>query len=214
MRNLIVLLFLMLGNISIAQNSASSNTTSPLAAYSSEWNQPQYRLCNTAAKANYMSEKEKTVIYVLNLARTYPALFAKTVIAQYPSLSGNNELAKDQFYYQSLLTTLQQMAPLPMMTDNEKCYQSALCHALLSGKTGYVGHNRNSEECDKKKYFYGECCDYGSNDPVEIIIHLLIDKDIVSLGHRKILLGKYTSVGISIQPHTDYRFNTVLDFYY
>ena len=214
MRNLIVLLFLMLGNISIAQNSASSNTTSPLAAYSSEWNQPKYRLCNTAAKANYMSEKEKTVIYVLNLARTYPALFAKTVIAQYPSLSGNNELAKDQFYYQSLLTTLQQMAPLPMMTDNEKCYQSALCHALLSGKTGYVGHNRNSEECERKKYFYGECCDYGSNDPVEIIIHLLIDKDITSLGHRKILLGKYTSAGVSIQPHTDYRFNTVLDFYF
>ena len=69
-------------------------------------------------------------------------------------------------------------------------------------------------KCDKKKYFYGECCDYGSNDPVEIIITLLIDKDITSLGHRKILLGKYTSVGISIQPHSSYRFNTVLDFYF
>ena len=44
--------------------------------------------------------------------------------------------------------------------------------------------------------------------------NLLIDKDIASLGHRKILLGKYTSAGVSIQPHTDYRFNTVLDFYY
>ena len=202
------------GNISLAQNNSTSFTSSPLAAYSSEWNQPQYRLCNTAAKANYMSEKEKAVIYVLNLVRTYPALFAKTVIAQYPSLSGNDDLGKDQIYYQSLLTTLQQMAPLPMMTDNEKCYQSALCHASLSGKTGYVGHKRNSEECEKKKYFYGECCDYGSNNPVEIIITLLIDKDISSLGHRKILLGKYTSAGISIQPHTTYHFNTVLDFYF
>ena len=54
----------------------------------------------------------------------------------------------------------------------------------------------------------------GSNNPVEIIIHLLIDKDIASLGHRKILLGKYTSAGVSIQPHAEYRFNTVLDFYY
>jgi len=214
MRNLILLFCLIGGNISLAQNNSTSFNTSPLAAYSSEWNQPQYRLCNTAAKANYMSDKEKTVIYVLNLVRTYPALFAKTVIAQYPSLSGNDDLEKDQIYYQSLLTTLQQMAPLPMMTDNEKCYQSALCHASLSGKTGYVGHKRNSEECEKKKYFYGECCDYGSNNPVEIIIHLLIDKDIASLGHRKILLGKYTSAGVSIQPHTDYRFNTVLDFYY
>ena len=214
MRNLILLFCLIGGNISLAQNNSTSFTSSPLAAYSSEWNQPQYRLCNTASKANYMSEKEKTVIYVLNLVRSYPALFAKTVIAQYPSLSGNDDLGKDQIYYQSLLTTLQQMAPLPMMTDNEKCYQSALCHALLSGKTGYVGHNRNSEECEKKKYFYGECCDYGSNNPVEIIITLLIDKDIASLGHRKILLGKYTSAGVSIQPHTTYRFNTVLDFYF
>jgi uncharacterized protein YkwD len=214
MRNLLLLLSLIWANVSIAQNSSTSTTTSPLAVYSSEWNQPQYRLCNIAAKANYMSEKEKTVIYVLNLVRAYPALFAKTVIAQYPKLSGNDELAKDQIYYQSLLATLQQMAPLAMMTDNEKCYQSALCHSLLSGKTGYVGHNRNSEECEKKKYFYGECCDYGSNDPVEIIITLLIDKDIASLGHRKILLGKYTSAGVSIQPHTTYRFNTVLDFYF
>ena len=214
MRNLILLFCLIGGNISLAQNNSTSFTSSPLAAYSSEWNQPQYRLCNTASKANYMSEKEKTVIYVLNLVRSYPALFAKTVIAQYPSLSGNDDLGKDQIYYQSLLTTLQQMAPLPMMTDNEKCYQSALCHASLSGKTGYVGHKRNSEECEKKKYFYGECCDYGSNNPVEIIITLLIDKDIASLGHRKILLGKYTSAGVSIQPHTTYRFNTVLDFYF
>lgn len=214
MRNLILLFCLIGGNISLAQNNSTSFTSSPLAAYSSEWNQPQYRLCNTASKANYMSEKEKTVIYVLNLVRSYPALFAKTVIAQYPSLSGNDDLGKDQIYYQSLLTTLQQMAPLPMMTDNEKCYQSALCHSLLSGKTGYVGHKRNSEECEKKKYFYGECCDYGSNNPVEIIITLLIDKDIASLGHRKILLGKYTSAGVSIQPHTTYRFNTVLDFYF
>lgn len=214
MRNLLLLLSLIWTNVSIAQNSSTSLNASPLAAYSIEWNQLKYRLCNTAAKANYMSEKEKTVIYVLNLVRTYPAFFAKTVIAQYPSLSGNDELAKDQFYYQSLLTTLQQMDPLPMIIDNEKCYQSALCHALLSGKTGYVGHKRNSEECEKKKYFHGECCDYGSNDPVEIIIHLLVDKDIASLGHRKILLGKYTSAGVSIQPHIDYRFNTVLDFYY
>jgi hypothetical protein len=146
MRNLIVILFLILGNVSISQNTASS-TISPLATYSSEWNQPQYRLCNTAAKANYMSEKEKTVIYVLNLVRTYPALFAKTVIAQYPSLSGNYELAKDQFYYQSLLTTLQQMAPLPMMTDNEKCYQSALCHALLSGKNLDIKYSYTSFGC-------------------------------------------------------------------
>jgi hypothetical protein len=32
---------------------------SPLAVYSSEWNQPRYNVCNTAQKIKYMSVKEK-----------------------------------------------------------------------------------------------------------------------------------------------------------
>lgn len=213
MRNFLVLLCLIIVNGSTAQNSSSPAPVSPLAAYSSEWNKPEYRLCNTASKAVYMSEKEKMVIYVLNLVRVNPALFAKTVVAQYPALSGKDELTKDP-YYQSLLTTLQALSPLPLLADNEKCYQSAYCHAVQSGKTGYVGHNRQTAECENKKYFFGECCDYGNDNPVEIILTLLIDKDIASLGHRKILLGKYTSAGVSIQPHKTYRYNTVLDFYH
>jgi uncharacterized protein YkwD len=209
-----VLVSLLIVNISIAQNTSPSAPASPFSSYSSEWNKPEYRLCNTAAKVAYMSEKEKTVIYVINLVRAYPVLFAKTVLAQYPALSGKEELTKDQYYYQSLLTTLLAMDPLPLLTDNEKCYQSAACHAKLSGITGYIGHNRNSDECQKKKYFLGECCQYGNDEPLEIILSLLIDKDVPSLGHRKILLGKYTSAGVSIQPHKTYRFNTVLDFYY
>ena len=214
MRNVMVLISLLIVNGCIAQNTSPSAPASPLASYSTEWNKPEYRLCNTAAKVAYMSEKEKLVIYVINLVRTYPVLFAKTVLAQYPALSGKEELTKDQYYYQSLLTTLLAMDPLPLLTDNEKCYQSAACHAKLSGITGYIGHNRNSDECQKKKYFLGECCQYGNDEPVEIILSLLIDKDVPSLGHRKILLGKYTSAGVSIQPHKTYRFNTVLDFYY
>lgn len=214
MRNVMVLISLLIVNGCIAQNTSPSAPASPLASYSSEWNKPEYRLCNTAAKVVYMSEKEKLVIYVINLVRAYPVLFAKTVLAQYPALSGKEELTKDQYYYQSLLTTLLAMNSLPLLTDNEKCYQSAACHAILSGKTGYVGHNRNSAECENKKYFFGECCDYGNDDPVEIVLSLLIDKDVPSLGHRKILLGKYTSAGVSIQPHKTYRFNTVIDFYY
>ena len=214
MRNVMVLFSLIIVNGSIAQNTLLPAPTSPLASYSIEWNKPEYLLCNTASKVTYMSEKEKTVIYVINLVRAYPVLFAKTVLAQYPALSGKDELTKDQYYYQSLLTTLLTMDTLPLLTDNEKCYQSAACHAMLSGKTGYIGHNRNSAECENKKYFFGECCDYGNDDPVEIILSLLIDKDVPSLGHRKILLGKYNSAGVSIQPHKTYRFNAVLDFYY
>jgi hypothetical protein len=48
---------------------------------------------------------------------------------------------------------------------------------------------------------------------LEIVLQLLIDEDVPSLGHRRILLEKYQTIGVSIQPHSHYGFNAVLDFH-
>jgi uncharacterized protein YkwD len=59
----------------------------------------------------------------------------------------------------------------------------------------------------------GECCYYGVEDAFDIIVDLLIDQGVSSLGHRKICLSpSYTELGVSIQPHKTYSSNTVLDF--
>jgi len=200
-------LFAQTGNI-------TTSTVSPLAQYSNEWNNIKYSKCNTAANASYMSNSEKEIIYILNLIRTYPALFAKTVLKKYPALSGNDHLADDTYYFKSLLDELLTMEAKQMLYPDNACFLSARSHALQSGITGYVGHERKSQESKLKKYYRGECCDYGRKDPLDIVLSLLIDEGIPSLGHRIVCLSDYAKIGVSIQPHKRYGTNAVLDFYY
>jgi hypothetical protein len=77
-----------------------------------------------------------------------------------------------------------------------------------------VGHERKTQDSKLKKHYYGECCDYGHNDALEIVLSLLIDEGIPSLGHRDVCLSNYVKLGVAIQPHKRYGTNTVLDFYY
>lgn len=187
---------------------------SPLASYSNVWNDAKFSKCNTAVNAAYLSKDEKDVIYILNLIRAYPALFVKTVLKNYPSVSGNGYLAEDTFYFISLVKTLEKMEPVNLLIPDKDCFESAKCHAYNSGITGYVGHDRKKNDCKTKKHFHGECCDYGHSDPLDIVLSLLIDEGIPSLGHRMLCLSSFAKVGVSIQPHTRYGRNAVLDFYY
>jgi hypothetical protein len=189
---------------------AKPGASSPLAPFSKEWNDPKYLKCNTATKVSYMDTKEKEVIYILNLLRANPKLFANTVVQKYPDRSGQKYLRKTR-EYKSLLSTLQKMEPLPLLYPDAAGYSSAQCHANSSGKRGYVGHERN-QSCKSKKLFDGECCDYGHNEALDIVLALLIDERVPSLTHRKICLGLYNKIGVSIQPHKKYRYNAVLDF--
>jgi hypothetical protein len=178
---------------------------SPLAGYSSEWNEAKYLKCNTASRVNYMTDAEKEVVYILNLARMNPSLFANTVLKKYPSSHTK--------YYTSLMDTLLLLKPVNLLIPDSKCFESARCHATNSGAQGYVGHNRGTDECKNKKYFSGECCDYGHNKPLDIVMSLLIDEGVSSLGHREICLDSYKKLGVSIQFHNLYRYTAVLDFY-
>lgn len=186
---------------------------SPLAAYSAEWNQPKYLKCNTASRTKYMSAAEKQIIYILNMARMNPTLFANTVVKQYPDKERHPYL-KTNSYYISLLDTLPKIKTLPLLQPDSLCFVSARCHALYAGAEGYVGHERTTDECRKKEYFDGECCHYGYSDPLEIVLALLIDEDVPSLGHRRILLGQYKKAGVSLQKHLSYNYNTVIDVAY
>jgi hypothetical protein len=215
MKYFFTFVFLHASLLLFSQNSnMAAGAVSPLALYSSEWNNIKYSKCNTAVDAPYLRKSEKDVIYILNLIRSYPALFAKTVLKKYPDLSGNGYLADDTYYFKSLLDTLLSLEPMQMLYPDKTCFISAKSHAYQSGITGYVGHERKAPDSKLKKHYYGECCDYGHEDALEIVLSLLIDEGIPSLGHRDICLSNYTKLGVSIQPHKRYSTNTVLDFYY
>lgn len=201
---------------SLSAQQAIAPTTisiSPLAEFSAEWNKPEYEQCNTAADEKFMNTKEKEVIYIINLVRSNPQLFANTVLTKYSELIGKEAMLNDKYYYQSLLNTLRKMEQQTLLYADEKCYASAACHAQKSGLSGYTGHARSGTDCKAKKYYLGECCDYGNKDPLYIVLSLLIDEGMPSLGHRTILLGDYENIGVSIRKHKTYRYNAVLDFY-
>lgn len=191
----------------------SNINASPLAIYSTEWNEKQYTICNTASGVSYLSGKEKDVIYIINLVRHYPLLFCKTVLIKYPAVAGKDYLFNNKHYFQSLVKELNVLKPMSLLTPDNLCYVSAVCHAKTAGKSGYTGHERISKACRDNEYYLGECCSYGYNNPLDIVLQLLIDEDVPSLGHRRILLGNYQTVGVSILPHKAYSFNAVIDFH-
>jgi hypothetical protein len=213
---LFILLFVFQQSITAQNNNNTSSlnssiTLNPLAKFSNQWNKLEYNNCNTAKDLKYLSSIERDVIWILNMARLNPVLFLNSVLLNPKSEVFKTPKARS-FYYNSLVEDLKILTPnqTPFSPDSN-LFVTAKCHAYESGKTGYVGHDRKKNTCLSD--FYGECCYYGMDDPFIIVISLLIDEKIRSLGHRKIMLSKdYTLIGVSLQPHSSYKTNTVLDF--
>ena len=183
----------------------------PLVTYSAKWKEDKYSNCNTAANTLYLSESEKEIIWILNLIRQNPKLAVESLLLN-PKSPFYVQPSKRNHYYKSLVSTLNKIKPNsnPLFVDSA-AFVSAQCHAISSGRTGYVGHERKKNECEID--FYGECCDYGHDNPLAIVMALLLDYDVPSLGHRDICLSTdYTLIGTSIQPHKTYGYNAVLDF--
>jgi len=193
------------------QDGGRVKDNSPLAVFSPEWNDLRFEKCYTARSTNYLTTEEKDVIHILNLVRTDPKLFERTVLQNYPAYVKRLNL-NNVPEFSSLVKTLKTMEAAAILTPDEKCFESAKCHAISSGKKGYVGHNRLTSQCKDSKHFGAECCNYGHSKALDIVISLLIDQGVPSLGHREICLGNYSRIGVSIQPHEGYGYNSVLDF--
>ena len=185
---------------------------SPLSNFSEEWNDPKYQGCNTATTVGYMSDEEKKIIYILNLARAYPKLFCKTVLEQYPEYIDRPELSGISSF-KSLVNMMNVMKPMKPLQPDLNCYNSAQCHAYNSGLVPYDGHER-TDNCLASKYYNGECCDYNNDKALDIIMSLIIDEGVESLEHRKTCFTAYKTIGVSIQPHKTWDTNAVLDFHY
>jgi hypothetical protein len=182
---------------------AKPYTESVLLASYSQGQKDSYMVMKNAKviPCKFMTKKEMEVIQYLNVARMYPLWFIKFANLKHPKTANEISLVNLLKTMKGISTTLQVDSLL---------FESAKCHAVSSGLQGYVGHERIGK-C--KSYFWGECCDYGNEDALEIIKALLIDEGVPNLGHRIICLNaNYQKVGVSIQPHTLYRVNAVLDF--
>ena len=160
---------------------------------------------NSAAKISWMSEYDREVLYWLNVARLDPpGFFKRFILKEYTANPSNS-------YLSSLMSTMYGMKPVSALLPDKSLYDAAMCHAKSSGAKGYVGHARNNTAC--KKIYTGECCSYGSESSLAVVIQLLVDEGVPSLGHRILCLGDgFTLAGIASAPHTRYGTNTVIDF--
>jgi hypothetical protein len=197
----------------VQANSSIDSSVNPLASFSPLWNAKTYNACNTAENVSYMTANEKQVIWILNMVRLNPKLFLTTVLLNPKNKKFQKKESRNR-YFKSLIEDLKIQQPNnDFLTPDSLMYASAYCHAYQSGQVGYIGHDRSFSGCQSS--FYGECCEYGNEEPIYMLLNLLIDEGISSLGHRKVCLKQeFQSVGVSMQPHKGYGINTVLDFNY
>lgn len=173
------------------------------------WSQSELNAANTAAKISGLSHEEKETIKYVNLARMYPQKFAMLEVKDYFGGEGYGNYLQNSPYRQSLMKDLGAMSPVEPVYFLQEMQNLASCFARESGSRGVIGHTRIN--CSKG--YNGECCSYGHATAREIVLQLLIDHDVPSLGHRKICLNpRYLSIGVSIAPHTKYDNCAVLDF--
>lgn len=177
--------------------------------FSQGWTYEELSKANTALNVSLLTYEEKEAIKYLNLARLYPQKFADVEVKNYLGPVKYGDYLKTSGYKQSLLSELQYKMPVGPLYFDEGMYSLAACFAKESGLNGKVGHNRVA--CTGG--FEGECCSYGHEQGRDIVLQLLIDHDVPSLGHRKICLDDaYNKVGLSIQSHKIYGSCCVVDF--
>jgi uncharacterized protein YkwD len=184
----------------------------PLLAQKKNWDPAVLKKANTARDAEYLSKEEKAVIYYLNLVRLDPKLFAETYLKKYLDSTGDNNT-----YTKSLIKTLPLVKPMDVLMPGQELCSFSKAYAIKSGKENTVGHGNFNQRIKviKNQYngYLAENCDYGNKKAFDIVMSLLIDEDIPSLGHRKNILNpKYRFVGVSIKPHKGYEWNCVIDF--
>jgi len=161
---------------------------------------------DTARDASYLSQAEKAVIYEMNKVRANPAKYAEKYIP-----------AEEKECFDAL--TKAEAAPI--LKPEKGLYLAAKEHTddqSVSGKTGHEGGDGSTPFTRMKKYgggytTAGENIAYGDEAARDIIVNLLIDKDVPSRGHRVNIMNKrFNQTAVSIAKHPEYGFMCVIDY--
>lgn len=169
------------------------------------------------AHGQNIRHEEKRLLELINDLRANPQAFLQKTARPY--LIDNAIDSVQNRYAASLLMELKKQKPLPSLHKNMILTNRAQAFAVDMGKTGSVGHysKRLGDMSQRlvlvRSDIKGENCDYGHSDALDILMSLLIDEGVPSLGHRKNLLDpRFTRIGVAIEPHRKYTWNCVMDF--
>lgn len=186
-----------------------------------KWTTNELKAASTYRGLEYLSDIDTAVLFYCNLARINPKLFRDTYLNEYCQNDSLREfprkLAKSS-YFKSLWKELSSLKKAEPLLPQKDLSEIASKHAETMGKMGKVGHDNYDKRFKSVNSKYnpnGENCDYGSNDPMEIVMDLLIDEGVSSHGHRKNILSKnFNCYGGALKEHSKYTYNYVMDFGY
>lgn len=164
---------------------------------------------NTCATNAALSKEEKNVILYINLARLYPKQFAKVYVAKYDIKATGFDYGKAyETDRAALIKRLNETKPMQALVFSQDLEDLATCWAKESGTLGKVGHNR--VKCPAS--YNGECCSYGFQKGIDIVMQLLVDYNVQGYGHRELLLApRFKEVGVKNGAHKTYKFTSVID---
>lgn len=156
---------------------------------------------------------EMAILAEVNLARSNPRSYFDNYIAP-------QESAFSSSYFKSCKTDMYRAGNLASLSYKEGLYKVAKAHVLTQGQTTKTGHNRTNGKSWQQTingygtYSYaGENISYGITNARGIVIQLLVDDGVSSLGHRKNMLSTdFDSVGVAYGKHSAYRAMCVMDF--
>lgn len=180
------------------------------------WTESDMKKANTAVNTS-LSQEEKNVFLYTNLSRLNGKLFGDTYLKAY--LEKND---CDDENIESLYEDLSKIKDLPMLYPAAGLCNAAKAHVDDQGPTGAIGHNSSDgTSFGNRVHSYFNCngiaenASYGTYTGKDIVMVLLLDEGVPSLGHRKnILNGSYHSLGTSIGNHSAYGTMCVMDFAY
>lgn len=179
--------------------------TQNLAEFSAE----VLKKANTAESISKLNEEEKKIIFYMNLVRLEPQQFLNSILTPYIK---ENEISKNS-YYNSLVRDLKNAKSTSALVFTDDLHSVATEFAKDLSKSGKVGHVNSkgqgfgvrSKALMASYSTLAENCQFGYDSALDIVIDLLIDDGVPSLGHRKNILNKdYQFVGVSTNTHKNY----------
>lgn len=173
------------------------------------WTPEERAAANTARNVAYMDTVEKEIIMYCNLARLYPKKFSEIEVANYWGTKESPNHYQNSENRKSLIRDLESMKPVAALQPDSLLTEMATCFQQELNKTGNTGHDRKI--C--KEDYMAENCSFGKFTAKDVVMQLLIDEGIISLGHRKNILNiEYTKLGVAFGEHKVYRKCAVMDF--
>lgn len=173
------------------------------------WTSAELDAANTASNVTYLDSLEKDVVMYTNLARLYPKRFKVIEVQNYFGAIEHPGQYKNSSNRKSLMRELDNAQPVAALLPDSMLTLTADCFSNELGKSGGTGHDR--KKC--KEDYLGENCSFGKIRAKDIVMQLLIDEGVSSLGHRKNCLNAwYTLLGVSFGDHSKYKKCAVMDF--